>query len=357
MSPQLKGLVAILALTTGAWVWADLSSPHGQEGLSLAAVSAQGAPLIEEAQEAPQDETADEDAQAEPQEEGSAAPLEDAQDAPPVSARELRIATLPFLVTDDPLPEEDVPAEAVRGARATVNPFAPILRAPEDQDAPAAPIPTPATAPAPTAPPAPATADVPIRLPDDADATPPEIAALPDTPPAPAPALPDAPAVSRLPRALPSAAPPATPALLQQQRYDPSRAAAAPPPQPRPEMTARVATAPPETTRTLPQERLPVAARTLDARVPVPEPRFDSSAHGTAPGLLQSYLNEHDLRYAGSVVGPVAVGIFRSNGGTVVVPLGQTLPESDIVVTDISSQQAELTLAGTKTTLPIDPGR
>lgn len=351
MSLELKRLLSLLFVTVAAWVWANTTSPYAE--MSLSTVSAQ-APAAEEAPAEEAEDPEAEDPEAASQEleaqEPAPAPVQ-AQDDLPASARELRIATLPFLVTEEPVIEEEA-LPLPQGARVTVNPFAPIVRPPADS--PEA-VPTPATvSPVPVTPPA--AVDVPVRPPEGALQPPPLPAGV-----AALPVVPEAPAMSRLPRAVPSATLPAAPALLQQQR-DGNGIAGAPPPQSRADLAARVATALPEGARNaIPAERLPEAATAM-ARVseptPLLRPRGADGADGAdGPASLRNYLLEHEVAYAGSVLGPVGVGIFRTNSGTVVVALGQTLPRSDIVVTYVDGRQAELSLADSKETLPIDPGR
>ncbi|CAN5475056.1 hypothetical protein BH24DEI1_BH24DEI1_03640 [soil metagenome] len=99
MSLELKRLLSLLFVTVAAWVWANTTSPYAE--MSLSTVSAQ-APAAEEAPAEEAEDPEAEDPEAASQEleaqEPAPAPVQ-AQDDLPASARELRIATLPFLVT------------------------------------------------------------------------------------------------------------------------------------------------------------------------------------------------------------------------------------------------------------------
>jgi len=71
---------------------------------------------------------------------------------------------------------------------------------------------------------------------------------------------------------------------------------------------------------------------------------------------LSRYLRDNNFSFTGSVLGPVSVGVFRSaiNSTPIVISLGQTLPDTEIVLTDLKGQQAELTLDDTTQTLTLD---
>ena len=71
---------------------------------------------------------------------------------------------------------------------------------------------------------------------------------------------------------------------------------------------------------------------------------------------LARFLRDNDYAFTGSVLGPVSVGVFRSNldAAPIVVSLGQTLPNTEIVLTDLRGMQAELTLGQTTQILTLD---
>ncbi|AFZ69239.1 hypothetical protein [Deinococcus peraridilitoris] len=69
---------------------------------------------------------------------------------------------------------------------------------------------------------------------------------------------------------------------------------------------------------------------------------------------LDAYVSEQNLSYNAVVLGPVSTVIFQSKTGYTVVSLGQKLPESDIVITDISATSVTLALGDSHKTLEID---
>jgi len=280
---------------------------------------------------------------------------------PPVTvARDLEVAQLPFLITEPPpAPEIVDPAaiaaleaeRALAAARATVNPFSPIVvRRP------------PAPAPERAVPDAPTVTEVPV--PDGPPAAPAEPARV--ATPAPQPLTP-APTISRdLPRALPTGTPLATtPGLLRETRAIETIDR----PEVPPVTTVRVpeepaAEAPAESVRTTPGivADVPELRGTEPvAEPPEPveeatEPRTPAAPLAAGTDQLARYLRDNGYRFTGSVLGPVSVGVFRSNAEAVpqVVALGQTLPNTDIVLTDLRGEQAELTLGDLSQILILD---
>ena len=267
---------------------------------------------------------------------------------PPVTvARAVVVSDLPFLITEppsavdvpDPAAVDPLEAErALAAARATVNPFSPIVvrrpPAPE-REVPAAPTVTE------------------VAVPDGPPPQPVRVST-----PAPR-ALAPAPAVSRdLPRALPTGTPlAATPGLLREPRAIDTIDR-----EPLPEITtARLpedpdaAPVPIEALRPTPAISADVPElRGADPAEPEPEPEpvvTEAPIPGEAPlaagtNRLTRYLRDKGYTFTGSVLGPVSVGVFRANDDPTphVVALGQTLPNTEIVLTDLRGQQAELTL-------------
>ncbi len=280
------------------------------------------------------------------------APIEPSDDDPVVVidppltvARAVVVSDLPFLITeppselDPPDPAAVDPREAERAlaaARATVNPFSPIVvrrpPAPE-REVPAAPTVTEVAVP---------------------DGPPPEPVRV--STPAPR-ALAPAPAVSRdLPRALPTGTPlAATPGLLREPRAIDTIDR-----EPLPEITTARLPEDPDAVPVPIEELRPTPAISTDvpelrgadpAEAP-PEPVVtEAPIPGEAPlaagtNRLTRYLRDKGYTFTGSVLGPVSVGVFRANDDPTphVVALGQTLPNTEIVLTDLRGQQAELTL-------------
>ncbi|MEX2534751.1 MAG: hypothetical protein WD273_04045 [Trueperaceae bacterium] len=279
-------------------------------------------------------------------------------------ARDLEVLDLPFLVTEPPAPTEtepdaaesttpEAPNQAAR--RATVNPFAPIVeRAAARAGAPA----TPAQqqqqqqrmiteVPVPTAPPR--------------TTTPTPIQAEAPKAPAPAPVTPGARATGTLPRALPGGTLGGTPQLL--------RSAIGATEVPARDLSQVAAIREPEESRPQLQELGEAAAErsepeplsqpidpeiVADDRPSVPMPGDAPLAAGTSP--LSRHLRDNNVRFTGSVIGPVSVGVFRSTvtSAPIVISLGQTLPDTSIVLTDLRGQQAELMLGDATQTLTLE---
>jgi hypothetical protein len=294
-----------------------------------------------------------------PDAEGAAAPPVVVVDPPVAVTRSVVVAELPFLVTAPPAvdPEDDVDplaaAEAERqlaAARASVNPFSPIVvRTPAPATAAAPPRDVPPTTQVVTEVPVPAQPGVTAV---NGVATAPRIAA-----PAPAPLAPPGSTAADLPRALPTGTPLSpTPELLREprtvaERVDVTDVAVIRVPEPDEGPPADITPGAPLLAEApVPEDTMPLtdvgAARPLPTEAPL--------AAGTNP--LARYLRDNAYSFTGSVLGPVGVGVFRSSLDATpqVVAIGQTLPDTDIVLTDLRGQQAELTLDDTTQILVLD---
>ena len=264
---------------------------------------------------------------------------------PEVATRDLVVADLPFLITEpvqtagtdggadgDGATGADRPGTALR---ATIKPFAPVVR--PVQPAAAASAPAPASG-----------ADVTeVEVPEAPEV---EAAAAPEPVVAPAPAAlaPPSPLAGTLPRALPGGTLPSTPALLRGPRrapdtpairdvIDATAAGVRVPgaPAPRLEAAERDATADALSDDDLaPIDRMATDGdpRSTDA---------DPLAAGVTP--LSAYLRDNNVTFTGAVLGPVSVGVFRAANRTnpIVVALGSSLPDTDIVLTDLTGSQAQ----------------
>jgi hypothetical protein len=280
-------------------------------------------------------------------------------DAPVSLSRAVVVADLPFLVTSpaqapvETAAVDEAEAEAgrsVTATRATVNPFSPVVvrqAAAPVRDVPAAPVVTEVAVPA-----APTVLATAAPTPRVATPTPQVVA------PASAP-------VRDLPRALPTGTLlGATPDLLRTpnapvERVDVSRVAAVRVPEPEvappveavavPNVTTAIARPEPEVLRTPPHQ----ATTTTEVAAAARAPQAALFA-GTNP--LDRFLRDNGYTFTGSALGPVSVGVFRSTRTPtpIVVALGQTLPDSEIVLTDLRGQQAELTLGDTSRILVLD---
>lgn len=282
---------------------------------------------------------------------------------PAVATRDLQVAELPFLVTEPPATGSAASSsgtaatgstaggaqQTASAQRMTVNPFSPIVvqaaAAPAPQPAPQPPASqqvTPAAAPAETAPPKLAEA------------------------PAPQPVAPPPPQASGLPRALPSGMLPTTPGVLQSTRAQATSAA--------PKDLGSVAAVQVPENGTSSAGGLAAVSQsgTLAGGPSVPNvlgpgQATQASSNPSNPGngnaplqagndSLSRYLRDNNVRFTGTVLGPVSVGVFRSDQykTPVVVPLGQDLPDTKITLTDLRGHEAVFTLNDATQSLSLD---
>lgn len=396
LSRTARILIALLLVAAAAFLWINLfaSTPDSAPILTRSTpggpVEAGVPPAVTD--EAQAQEGAEEDApvlpflregaeEATPSEEGATtddAPAGQAgEDAPvegpptvvapsetDVVGRDVVVAEFPFLITAPPIPDEGADAEAAAGAagavrpgtvtRATVNPFSPIV------------VQAPAIAQQDEADPPPASPDV-IEV--DVPAGPPTSGAsaataasgaspAPSTPDAPAPRAlaPSSPRVAALPRPLPSGTLPVAPDLLRD-----TRAEAAPrTPVNVPDVVVREPTEPEEAGPALRAVGGTIAAAETEP-APLAPGEVPAAAVSERPIVagsdpLSRYLRDRNVTFTGSVVGSVGVGVFRleNRSSPIVLALGQPLPDSDIVLTDLRGQAAEFTLGDTSQILNLD---
>ena len=310
----------------------------------------------------------------------------------PVVGREIVIADLPFLVTEPRPTDAATPAaDAVEGAiargvttptRATVNPFSPVVvRTPP---APERVVPD--------------TASVVGEVAVPAGPTPAEIAAAEAAARASAPTpraiTPGSPGDTSALRPLPSGSVlSSTPQLLREPRVgtvaeevdfatvttiavpdaEPANLApseTAPAQADAPDEVEPLAGASAQPDVTQPDVAQPDADQPDVAQPDVAQPDADQSEAGETPAIVDAsppplaagatqlarFLRDQNYAFTGSVLGPVGIGVFRSDLDTapVVVALGQTLPETEIVLTDLRGQQAELRLGDSTQILTLD---
>ena len=283
---------------------------------------------------------------------------------PAVATHDLQVAELPFLVTQPPATTStgtsagstaNAASSAGNGQqtasaqRMTVNPFSPIVvaaPAPAQQPAAQPPASQPViTATAPTGP---------TAQPKLAEA------------PAPQPVAPPPPQASGLPRALPSGMLPTTPSVLQTTRAQASSSA--------PKDLGAVAavrepengTSPSSPLATIGQSGLVTSSPSLPSVLGPGQPSQAAAAgnaagNGNAPlqagtDSLSRYLRDNNVRFTGTVLGPVSVGVFRSDQYKlpVVVPLGQVLPDTHITLTDLRGHEAVFTSNDATQSLSLD---
>ncbi len=314
---------------------------------------------------------------------------------PPRVVREIEVLELPFLVTEPPAPEPEaedtVPTSRAARPRSSVNPFAPIVVAA------APPSPRPATAPPPRA----STSSAqPPASPTRVDNTttrsttqlPPDV-----VPPTPRSVIPPSPktSASRLPQALPSGTLPVSPALLSRPTYPAAGTHTAHTPLEvditqivgaRTPSTTPLSTPPPisntvssdtisSTSSDLPSNSNVASTPTSatsdsgQAEIVVPAPislsaassrsfGIESQAPQTSvvPGItaLSRYLRDTNLSFTGAVLGPVSLAVFRANEQSFSVQLGQNLPDTDIILTDVKNHEVELTQGNESQLLILD---
>ncbi|MFN2321883.1 MAG: hypothetical protein ABR510_02855 [Trueperaceae bacterium] len=283
----------------------------------------------------------------------------------PVVGREIVIADLPFLVTEPRPADAEVPeAEVVEGeiargvtipTRTTINPFSPVVvRTP----------PAPERA-------VPETASVVGEVAVPTGPTPAEVAAAEAAARASAPTpraiTPGSPGDTAALRPLPTGSVlSATPELLREPRVGTVAEEV--------DFATVTTIAVPEAEQAdlAPSESQPAQAEAPDDVEPLTsstteagaETATETPATADAPPpplaagatRLARFLRDQNYSFTGSVLGPVGIGVFRSDldMDPVVVALGQTLPETEIVLTDLRGQQAELRLGDSTQILTLD---
>ncbi|MDK2011055.1 MULTISPECIES: hypothetical protein [unclassified Deinococcus] len=74
----------------------------------------------------------------------------------------------------------------------------------------------------------------------------------------------------------------------------------------------------------------------------------------SATSALDSFVQTQELAFNAVVLGPVNTAIFRSKDGYVVVAVGQTLPDSQVTVKEVTATGATLSLGNDSKTLELD---
>ena len=69
---------------------------------------------------------------------------------------------------------------------------------------------------------------------------------------------------------------------------------------------------------------------------------------------LETYVKNHQMVFDAAVLGPVNTAIFRTDRGFVVTTVGQPLPDSNIILREVSATTATLALDQATTTLQLD---
>ena len=79
----------------------------------------------------------------------------------------------------------------------------------------------------------------------------------------------------------------------------------------------------------------------VDNGTPTPPPTVTTPPAQTIT-RLERFVQDRDVSFVGVVLGPVNTAILATKDGTVVIPLGGTLPQSDVVVKTITADQVVL---------------
>lgn len=295
---------------------------------------------------------------------GTAAPVV-ITEPPAVVLRDLVVEQLPFLVTEPPTVAEDDAEEdadaAGRGllaARANVNPFSPILvQAPPAAQQPVAATPMPDVSEEP---------QIVVVNGEPASSgsgdTSTTVVREPVAAPAPRAIAPASSRTGELPRPIPTGTLSAVPDILRDARTQPTATAG-------PANLGTVAAI------VVPSEDqgadLPFASNEGQVEAATsPEPIGPGHVQAAAPSTpslpvavgadaLSRYLRDNNVRFTGQVLGPLSVGVFRSNlyQQPAVVMLGQTLPDSEILLSDLRGYEARFTLGQNTQVLSLDTRR
>jgi hypothetical protein len=305
--------------------------------------------------------------------------------AAPIAARDVQLAELPFLVTEAPVaptPEatEEVVAETTRPGeqRATVNPFSPIVLAPvEAPAAQVADVPAPSNdvqvVTVPGEPQAIGTVDAGLA----GSVIPIETGPIIAEGPLPEAVVP-APAVASLPRPLPTATSPVAPDILRNMSRTPDATTLISDPvasetEPQILEVPAAIREPGQVATTVTPAILEPSVASPDSGEVELEPvgslaSADTSATSTPGSIangaplvagaspLSSYLRNNDFRFTMYASGPVGVAVFSSklSQNPVVISLGQTLPETEFVLTSLQGKEAEFSYGQEKQLLTLD---
>lgn len=87
---------------------------------------------------------------------------------------------------------------------------------------------------------------------------------------------------------------------------------------------------------------------------PQPITQLGGDGTPTPANALEALVQSRDLGLNAAVLGPVNTAILHSKGGFLVVSVGQTLPDSQVLVRDVTADSVTLTLGTDTTTLQLD---
>lgn len=295
-------------------------------------------------------------------------------------SQEIQIAELPFLITSPPSALADITqglsalntseaAATPDAQRASINPFAPLVLVAADPVASS--TPTIVDVPIPSGPQTISDAAAEVIAPEPVAV---ELIAAPPVRNVAPPGL----QTNNLPRALPSGSLPTAPSILRQaiptitvvdipaQSDAPERVTVTQRPllpEQAPAISAPSLATPslsnvllPSTnTEATPQDAAPaILAEPLNLATEPTIVRDPNVAVGASE--MSRYLRDNNVRFTGSVVGPVSVAVFRANTSSnpIIVTLGSTFPDTDFVLTSLKGQQAEFAQGQTIQMLALD---
>lgn len=118
-------------------------------------------------------------------------------------------------------------------------------------------------------------------------------------------------------------------------------------------MTAAGANAALPLPNSLPQPTLPSVITQLEPPVNAATSAADSSA-AVSGTPLEVYLAQHQIQFNAAVLGPVNTAVFKTDQGFLVVTSGQHIPNTDILVSNVSATQATLSLNADSKTLELN---
>ncbi|GIW25295.1 hypothetical protein [Meiothermus sp.] len=113
----------------------------------------------------------------------------------------------------------------------------------------------------------------------------------------------------------------------------------------------------PASTSTARSGNLDFARAEIDARLTqVLEPRTNLARGQEAvqESSLARFVREQNLKLSGVVLGPTSVAIFQSKDGFTVLPVGRTLPGSDVLLRSLSAKEALLVQGSESLNLTMD---
>ncbi len=305
--------------------------------------------------------------------------------APPtVVLRDLVVDELPFLVTSPPVVETAEEEDPAGGAsrpqasrRGNINPFSPVIvQTPQEPASQQVFAETPPASQEPTV--VVVTNDGTPPAGSNASSSQPSsttvAAAQPAQAPAPRALAPASGGVGELPRPLPSGTLPITPDILRDARTtppaqapnqaetpvaaiaEPTETAAADLPQVGEQPAGDVA--PPVEVLGPGQPSEPEEPAEPEVVLTPTTPPTNVQSLPLVAGIdtLSRYLRDNDVRFTGTALGPLSVGVFRANhlDQPVVLTLGQSLPDTDIVLADLRGYEAKFSLGDSTQVLSLD---